>query len=173
VRRHEHDAAEFDRTAEPTIERLQITGARTGQSWGCQASRISLRRLRRSRIQSQPGSRPPLPAVPAGHVRRWVPPGLVPRRRLAGLAVRWRQVGPEDRLRRARRRSLWTDGSLRTLCTLRASRTDRPGRASFARRSGRTLRPRCRTAWLHTAQKETEDKLIAPAGGLRHALDVD
>ena len=45
--------------------------------------------------------------------------------------------------------ALWTDGSLRTLCTLGASRTDRPGRASFARRSGRTLRPRCRTATRH------------------------
>ena len=26
---------------------------------------------------------------------------------------------------------------------------------------------------FHTAQKETEDKLIAPAGGLRQTLDVD
>ena len=103
---------------------------RTGRPWRASGASGSLRSRR---------------ATFAAGARRALCPGLA-LRALRSDGARWaRRTGSAAFADGA----LWTDGSLRTLCTLRASRTDRPWRASFARRSGRTLRPWCRTATRH------------------------
>ena len=103
---------------------------RTGRPWRASGASGSLRSRR---------------ATFAAGARRALCPGLA-LRALRSDGARWaRRTGSAAFADGA----LWTDGSLRTLCTLRTSRTDRPWRASFALRSGRTLRPWCRTATRH------------------------
>ena len=132
--------------ASQDFARHAINSVRSGDdAIGRRRTRVTFRTGRPWRASWASGSLRSRRATFAAGSRRPLCPGLA-LRALRSDGARWaRRTGSAALANGA----LWTDGSLRTLCTLRASRTDRPGRASFARRSGRTLRPRCRTATRH------------------------
>ena len=132
--------------ASQDLARRAINGVRSrDDAKGRRRTRVTFRAGRPGRASGASGSLRSRRATFAAGSRRALCPGLA-LRALRSDGARWaRRTGSAALADGA----LWTDGSLRTLCTLRASRTDRPGRASFARRSGRTLRPRCRTATRH------------------------
>ena len=132
--------------ASQDLARHAINGVRSGDdAIGRRRTRVTFRTGRPWRASGASGSLRSRRATFAAGSRRALCPGLA-LRALRSDGARWaRRTGSAALADGA----LWTDGSLRTLCTLRAGRTDRPGRASFARRSGRTLRPRCRTATRH------------------------
>ena len=138
-------AARADKASED-LARHAINSVRSGDdAIGRRRTRVTFRTGGPGRASWASGSLRSRRATFAAGAGRALCPGLA-LRALRSDGARWaRRTGSAAFADGA----LWTDGSLRTLCTLRTSRTDRPWRASFALRSGRTLRPWCRTATRH------------------------
>ena len=111
--------------ASQDLARHAINSVRSGDdAKGRRRTRVTFRAGRPWRASGASGSLRSRRATFAAGSRRALCPGLA-LRALRSDGARWaRRTGSAALANGA----LWTDGSLRTLCTLRAGRTDRPGR---------------------------------------------